>query len=57
MADVLETRGPEQGVGDRVGECVGVGVAGETLFERDLYATQDEPAPLVRPGEGVGVYS
>lgn len=57
MADVLETRGPEQGVGDRVGECVGVGVAGETLFERDLYAAQDEPAPLVRPGEGVGVYS
>jgi hypothetical protein len=57
VADVLQPCRPEQGVGDGVGEYVGVGVAEESLVERDLNASEDELAPRVRPGEGVGVYA
>ena len=56
VSDVLEPRGPEQGVGDGVGEDIGVGVAEEAFTGGDLYATEDQVALLVRPGEGVGVY-
>jgi hypothetical protein len=38
-----------------VGEHVCVGVAMESLLERDLHSTEDEPAPRI--GEGVGVYA
>jgi hypothetical protein len=40
-----------------VGEHVGVGVAEETFLEGDLYPAQDQVAPRVRRGEGVGVYA
>jgi hypothetical protein len=57
VADVLETGGAQQGVGDCVGEHVGVGVTEEPVLGRDLHAAEDELAARVRICEGVGVYA
>jgi hypothetical protein len=55
VTDVLKTGGPEQGVGNGVGEDVGVGMAEEALFEGNLYPAEDELATRVRRGEGVNI--
>ena len=44
-ADIAETRGAEQGVGDGVQQRVGVRVAVETGRMRDVHATEDQLAP------------
>ena len=51
-ADVAAAGGAEQRVDHRVGEDVGVGVAGEAALVLDLDAAEDEPAAL---GEAVAV--
>ena len=51
-ADVAAAGGAEQGVDHRVGEHVGVGVAGEAARVLDLDPAEDEPAAL---GEAVAV--
>ena len=52
MADVAERGGAEQGIGDRVAERVGVGVAEQAVRVRDLDAAEDE---LPAGDEGVRV--
>ena len=44
LPDVAQAGGAEQRVDDRVGEDVGVRVAGEPLLVRDVDAAEDEPA-------------
>jgi pimeloyl-ACP methyl ester carboxylesterase len=61
LADVAQPGRAEQRVGDRVGEDVGVGVAGEAGLVRDLHAAEDEPAPgrervRVDPDAGAGAH-
>ena len=52
LADVAEPGRAEQGVDDRVGEDVGVGVACEAALAGDLDPAQDQPAAVL---EAVGV--
>ena len=49
-ADVAAAAGAEQGVDHRVGEDVGVGVAGEAKLVLDLDAAEDQPAARGRSG-------
>ena len=51
-ADVAHAGGAEQGVDHRVGEHVGVGVAGEAALVLDLDPAEDQAPPL---GEAVAV--
>ena len=44
MADVFEAGGAQQGVGDRVGQDVGVGVSEEPSLEGYLDAAEDQLA-------------
>jgi hypothetical protein len=43
VADVFETSGAQESVGDGVGEDVGVGVADKPSLEGYLHPTEDEP--------------
>ena len=47
LADVAQPGGAEQRVGDRVGEHVGVGVAGQAALVRDLDAAEHERPALL----------
>ena len=49
LADVAERGGAEQGVGDRVEDDVGVGVAGQAALVVDPDAAEDQRAALDQP--------
>ena len=57
VSDVFEAGGAQNGVGYRVGEYIGVGVAEESPVGRNVYAAQDQGAAGTSLGEGVDVYS
>src|SRR5918911_2069755 len=55
VADIFEGGSAEEGVGDGVGEDVGIGVAKESLLEGYLYPAEDEPTRPAVFREGVDV--
>ncbi len=44
-ADIAEAGGPEQRIGDRMEQHVGIGMAEQPALEGDLHAADDELAP------------
>jgi hypothetical protein len=55
VPDIFETCSSKEGIGNRVGQNVGVGVAKESTLKWYLHPAEDEFACLVLSGEGMNV--